>query len=35
MAQQLNSAFPAWRAVEKHAKDIGGAHLRELTAADP
>ncbi len=35
MAQKLNSALPAWRAVEKHAKDIGSRHLRELTAEDP
>jgi len=32
---QLNSALPAWHAVEKHAEDIGNAHLRDLTAADP
>src|SRR5450755_3283616 len=32
---QLNSSLAAWRAVEAHARDIGGAHLRDLAAADP
>ncbi|HEY5264109.1 MAG TPA: hypothetical protein VIJ37_03890, partial [Steroidobacteraceae bacterium] len=31
---QLNSTLAAWRSVAAHAKDIGGAHLRDLTAAD-
>jgi glucose-6-phosphate isomerase len=26
---------PAWQALEQHHRDIGGAHLRELFAADP
>ncbi len=32
---QLNSSLSAWRAVEAHARDIRGAHLRDLAAADP
>jgi glucose-6-phosphate isomerase len=32
---QLNSSLAAWRAVWAHARDIGGAHLRDLAAADP
>jgi glucose-6-phosphate isomerase len=32
---QLNSSLAAWRALEAHARDIGGAHLRDLFAADP
>ena len=31
----LNSSLSGWRAVEAHARDIGGAHLRDLAAADP
>jgi len=31
---QLNSSLAAWRAVEAHAREIGNAHLRDLTAAD-
>ena len=32
---KLNSSLAAWRAVETHARDIGGTHLRDLVAADP
>jgi glucose-6-phosphate isomerase len=32
---QLNSSLPEWTAVAAHADDIAGAHLRDLTAADP
>src|SRR5882672_2578439 len=32
---QLNSSLREWGAVAAHAKDISGAHLRDLTAADP
>jgi glucose-6-phosphate isomerase len=32
---QLNSSLAAWRALDAHARDIGGAHLRDLSAADP
>jgi len=31
----LNSSLPAWRAVAAHAQDLAGAHLRDLTTADP
>src|ERR1700722_7867290 len=31
---QLNSSLAAWAAVAAHAKEIGGAHLRDLSAAD-
>jgi glucose-6-phosphate isomerase len=31
----LNSSLSAWHAVEAHAREIGNAHLRDLTAADP
>jgi glucose-6-phosphate isomerase len=31
----LNSSLPEWRVVDAHARDIGSAHLRDLTAADP
>jgi glucose-6-phosphate isomerase len=31
---QLNSSLAAWRAADAHARDIGNAHLRDLTAAD-
>ena len=32
---QLNSALAAWRAVDAEAREIGGAQLRDLSAADP
>jgi glucose-6-phosphate isomerase len=32
---QLNSSLPEWSAVAAHAQEISGAHLRDLTAADP
>src|ERR1700690_1399846 len=32
---QLNSSLSAWRALGAHARDIGNAHLRDLTAVDP
>ena len=32
---QLHSALPAWAAVEGQARELGGAHLRDLDAADP
>src|ERR1700675_3382554 len=32
---QLNSHLSEWRAVAAHAQDLAGAHLRDLTAADP
>src|SRR5580693_9251933 len=32
---QINSSLAAWGAVAAHAGDIAGAHLRDLTAADP
>src|SRR3984957_12425752 len=32
---QLHSSLDAWAAVAAHAADLGGAHLRDLTAADP
>src|SRR5476649_1517868 len=32
---QINSSLAAWSAVQAHAGDIAGAHLRDLTAADP
>jgi glucose-6-phosphate isomerase len=31
---QLNSSLAAWRAVDAHARDIGNAQLRDLSAAD-
>jgi glucose-6-phosphate isomerase len=31
----LNSSIPAWTAVANHAAAMQGAHLRDLTAADP
>jgi glucose-6-phosphate isomerase len=31
----LNSSLSEWRAVAAHAKQIGGTHLRDITAADP
>src|SRR5580700_500720 len=32
---QLNSSLPEWSAVAAHALELKGAHLRDLTAADP
>jgi glucose-6-phosphate isomerase len=32
---QLHSSLNEWGAVAAHANDLGGAHLRDLTAADP
>ena len=32
---QLHSSLPAWQTVDAHAREIGGAHLRDLDAADP
>ena len=32
---QLHSSLPTWKAVERQAHEIGGAHLRDLDAADP
>jgi glucose-6-phosphate isomerase len=32
---QPHSALPAWAAVEGQARELGGAHLRDLDAADP
>ena len=32
---QLNSSLREWSAVAAHAHEIAGAHLRDLTAADP
>jgi glucose-6-phosphate isomerase len=32
---KLNSSIPAWAAVADHAKKLKGAHLRDLSAADP
>ena len=32
---QLHSSLPAWAAVEGQARELGGAHLRDLDAADP
>ena len=32
---QLNSHLSEWRAVAAHADELAGAHLRDLTAADP
>jgi glucose-6-phosphate isomerase len=32
---QLHSSLNEWRAVAAHANDLAGAHLRDLTAADP
>src|SRR5579863_2886912 len=32
---QLNSSLAEWGAVAAHAFEIKGAHLRDLTAADP
>ena len=29
------SSLPAWSALARHADELGGAHLRDLTAADP
>src|ERR1700679_3666432 len=31
----LNSSLPEWAAVGAHAAELGSAHLRDLTAADP
>src|SRR5580698_4459930 len=31
----LHSSLDEWGAVAAHANDLGGAHLRDLTAADP
>jgi glucose-6-phosphate isomerase len=31
----LHSSLPAWQAVELQARELGGAHLRDLDAADP
>jgi glucose-6-phosphate isomerase len=31
----LHSSLPAWQTVEGHARELGGAHLRDLDAADP
>src|SRR5271170_508875 len=31
----LHSSLPAWQTVDAHAREIGGAHLRDLDAADP
>jgi glucose-6-phosphate isomerase len=30
-----NSSMPAWLAVAEHARELKGAHLRDLAAADP
>jgi glucose-6-phosphate isomerase len=32
---QLHSSFSEWSAVAQHADELGGAHLRDLAAADP
>ncbi len=32
---QLNSSLSEWSAVATHADELAGAHLRDLTAADP
>jgi glucose-6-phosphate isomerase len=32
---QLNSSLSEWSAVAAHADELAGAHLRDLTAADP
>jgi glucose-6-phosphate isomerase len=32
---QLNSSLAAWHALEVHAREIGSAQLRDLSAADP
>jgi glucose-6-phosphate isomerase len=32
---QLHSSLLAWQAVEGQARELGGAHLRDLDAADP
>src|ERR1700722_15905247 len=32
---QLNSSLSEWGAVAAHADELAGAHLRDLTAADP
>ena len=32
---QLNSSLGEWSAVATHAAELAGAHLRDLTAADP
>src|SRR5580698_3150135 len=32
---QLNSSLAEWSAVAAHALELKGAHLRDLTAADP
>src|ERR1700730_9551183 len=32
---QLNSLLSEWNAVAAHADELAGAHLRDLTAADP
>ncbi|HEY1312460.1 MAG TPA: glucose-6-phosphate isomerase [Steroidobacteraceae bacterium] len=32
---QINSSLAEWHALAAHAGDIAGAHLRDLTAADP
>ena len=32
---QLNSSLGEWSAVATHADELAGAHLRDLTAADP
>ena len=32
---QLHSSLSEWSAVAQHAGELGGAHLRDLAAADP
>ena len=32
---QLHSSLPAWQAVDAHAREIGGAHLRDLDGRRP
>ncbi|MDB6082412.1 MAG: pgi [Gammaproteobacteria bacterium] len=32
---KLNSSLPAWTALANHAQKLKGAHLRDLSAADP
>src|SRR6202453_3717798 len=32
---QLHPSLPAWQAVDAHAREMSGAHLRDLDATDP
>jgi glucose-6-phosphate isomerase len=32
---QLHSSLPAWQAVDAHAREMSGTHLRDLDATDP